>query len=217
MIHLTQLPLERTTAASDLVLAVLAFLCTLSLIRNRRADAWKTGLWSSVFLTFGVAALLGAITHGFDLPENVTTVIWMPLYYLLGLAVANFIACVIYEIYGPVIARKSLFPLFAVSVIFFIVTQMYRDIFMVFVIYQASAVILATGVYSGIAIKRKKAGAWFMVAGLVVTLAAGIFQTMNSLVLTLIWDFDHNGIYHLTQMLGIVLLFSGLKSELPHS
>ena len=43
--------------------------------------------------------------------------------------------------------------------------------------------------------------------------ASGAVQA-SSLSLDLLWSFDHNGLFHLMQMLGLALLVTGLRRSL---
>ena len=49
-----------------------------------------------------------------------------------------------------------------------------------------------------------------MVAGITITILAAIVQATD-ITLTIIWQFDHNGIFHLLQIPGVLLIFKGLK------
>jgi hypothetical protein len=53
-----------------------------------------------------------------------------------------------------------------------------------------------------------------MAAGILVSILAAGIQAKKSICLTLIWQFDHNGIYHIVQMLGLILLLVGLRRSL---
>ena len=44
--------------------------------------------------------------------------------------------------------------------------------------------------------------------------AAGAIQAMTSLSVRLGWEFDHNGLYHLVQIVGVVVLIRGLAITL---
>ena len=46
-----------------------------------------------------------------------------------------------------------------------------------------------------------------------VNILAAAVQAEGALGFTLIWTFDHNGVFHLVQMVGLGLLVWGLKSE----
>ncbi|MGH8658414.1 MAG: DUF6962 family protein, partial [Gammaproteobacteria bacterium] len=46
------------------------------------------------------------------------------------------------------------------------------------------------------------------------TIVAAAFQANRNIELTLIWTFDHNGVFHLIQMTGLVALVAGLRAAL---
>jgi hypothetical protein len=101
----------------------------------------------------------------------------------------------------------------AVGVGFFALTQLLSGTFLVFVLFQAVAMLFALGAYGCLAVKRRLAGAWWMAGGVLVTLLAGAIQATGSLPFTLVWPFDHNGVYHFVQMVGLLLLTVGLGAS----
>jgi hypothetical protein len=52
-------------------------------------------------------------------------------------------------------------------------------------------------------------------AALAVSLAAGAVQATDLGSVRLLWEFDHNGLFHLVQLVGLVLLVAGLRRLLP--
>jgi len=58
------------------------------------------------------------------------------------------------------------------------------------------------------------AGAGFLASGVLLSIVAAGLQARKSIVFTLIWKFDHNGIYHIVQTIGLLLLVAGLKISL---
>ena len=58
-------------------------------------------------------------------------------------------------------------------------------------------------------------GAGMVAAGLAVTLAAGAVQAIDDLEVRLVWPLDHNGVYHLVQLVGLAVLTWGLTRVLP--
>jgi hypothetical protein len=54
-------------------------------------------------------------------------------------------------------------------------------------------------------------GAAAMAAALAVSLAAGIVQASRVGPVRIVWDFDHNGVFHLVQLFGLALLLTGLR------
>ena len=79
---------------------------------------------------------------------------------------------------------------------------------------KALAMLFALAGYIWLAFEGSLDGAWLMVAGVLATIPAAGVQASNSVSLTFIWQFDHNGAYHLIQMVGILLLVVGLRAAL---
>jgi hypothetical protein len=85
--------------------------------------------------------------------------------------------------------------------------------FLVFVVYQAAAMLFALGAYAWLTFSGQLAGAWLMcTAALVMMTGAGI-QASKAVSFTIIWEFDHNGVYHLLQMAGVVFITAGLRES----
>jgi hypothetical protein len=95
---------------------------------------------------------------------------------------------------------------------FFAVTRIFPGIFFVFIIYEGLALLFALAAYSWMASRGTLDGAVLMAAGVLVSLMAAGIQAVKKIKLKLIWVFDHNGIFHLVQGLGLVLLVMGLTS-----
>ena len=74
--------------------------------------------------------------------------------------------------------------------------------------------LFALGGYSWLAAGGHLEGAWLMVAGILVTMMAAGVQAANVGSFTFIWQFDHNGAYHLLQMMGVGLIVAGLRAVL---
>jgi hypothetical protein len=52
-----------------------------------------------------------------------------------------------------------------------------------------------------------------MAAGILVTIIAAVIQAIHTIKVIFIWQFDHNGIFHIVQMIGVVFLYKGLEKE----
>ena len=94
------------------------------------------------------------------------------------------------------------------------ITLIWPDSFMVFIVYETVAMLFALGGYTWLAWQGRLEGAWLMVIGILTTIVAAGVQAGKLLSFTFIWSFDHNGVYHLIQMVGIGLLLAGLKKAL---
>jgi hypothetical protein len=211
---LIDIPTEQTTAATDAVLAVMALLLALYLRRIGRSRPFKTGLWVGAFLLLTLSAALGAVVHGIALSEGLRAFLWHPLYLSLGLLVALFLVAAIYDVRDEAAARRLLPFMLIVGLLFFGITLLIPGSFLVFIVYEAVAMLLAFMGYLWIAVRGRLRGAWLMAAGILVTMIAAGVQAGESVSFTLVWAFDHNGAFHLIQMPGIVLIALGLSRSL---
>ncbi|NJN99121.1 MAG: hypothetical protein HC875_36030, partial [Anaerolineales bacterium] len=185
---------------------MLALACVFHLLQiEHQRDPWKAGLWAWAFGLLALAAALGAVAHGFKMSPAVNLRFWQPLNLALGLVVALFVVGVVYDVWGLGVAQngpagdagdwRSLFG----------VTLVFPGIFLVFILYEAAAMLFALGAYGWLAVTGQLPGASWMAAGVLVTLIAAAVQTLwdgKTRPLTFIWQFDQNGLYHLIQMVG---------------
>ncbi len=100
----------------------------------------------------------------------------------------------------------------ATAALFYWATRRTNGDFLVFVIYSSGTTIFALAVHAMLA-RRGLPGAKGVAIGLGVSLAAGLFQA-SSLSLSLIWRFDHNGLFHLAQLVGLGILIPSLRQLL---
>jgi hypothetical protein len=97
---------------------------------------------------------------------------------------------------------------------FYLVTRLFAGIFFVFIVYEAVALVFAWGAYSWLALTGQLKGALLMSVGVLLSIiAAGIQATLKTTV-KLIFEFDHNGIFHIVQIIGIMVLLAGLRLSL---
>ncbi len=208
------IPTEQTTAVTDILLAVLALASAVYLHRIGENDRWKTNLWISVLAMLAIAAGLGSIAHGFQLPQALKAVLWHPIKLSLGLLVALFMVAMVYDVWGRAIARKILPAMIIIGIGFFGTTLIWPNSFLVFIVYETVAMLMAFGGYAWLACRGRLKGAWLMTGGILTTIVAAGVQTSKDLSFTFIWLFDHNGAYHLIQMAGIILIVAGLRRAL---
>jgi hypothetical protein len=214
-LQLTRAETELTTAATDALLTVVVIIGIAWLCRVVPPSPRRT-LWVRGLALFAVAGALGAFVHGFDLDSRTRELLWQPLYLTLGSALAFFSAGAIGDWRGDVPARRALPLLLTLAFGFFLLTRLSGGKFLVFVIFEAAALLFALAVYARLAFKGTR-GAALVVAGLVLSLAGGVLQA-STLSLHAVWEFNHNGLYHLVQLVGVVFLVAGLRSTLsvPH-
>lgn len=204
---------ERTTAVTDLVLA-LAAIAAVGALGRRAAPSFARRVWQAALLAAAAGAALGAVAHGFALPTETREFLWQPLFLLLGVTVSLFVVGAVASWRGGATASRLLPPMMVLALLFYFATRLTGGDFLVFVLFQAGTLLFALAVYLRLGAQGTR-GAGLVAAGLAVTLAAGAVQAMEDLQVTLVWPFDHNGIYHLVQLVGLAVLTWGLTRVLP--
>jgi hypothetical protein len=195
-------PVEKTTAATDIVLTLMALggIVYLRYLLLNSGELWKINIWSAAIGLIGLAAALGATAHG----------IWLALNLTLSLAVSLFVVGVAYDLWGFEISLTTLPILLIAGLGFYLTTLIYPGVFFLFIVYEVVALVFALGAYMFMAINKDLPGALLMATGIFVSIIAAGIQANKSVFLTFIWRFDHNGIYHLVQVVGLMLLLMGL-------
>jgi hypothetical protein len=210
--RLTDIAVERTTAATDLLLACVAGALAIYVCRLGRArDPWKAGLWASAFALLGLASALGAIAHGLQMSQRMRDALWQPLNLALGLTVALFAVAVVRDAWSAATARRVLPVAIALGVVFFGLTRLVPGTFLVFVLYEALALVFALVTYALLAVRTGLPGAGWMAAGIAISLIAAAIQASGTLSIRAIWRLDHNGVFHVVQIVGCLALLMGLR------
>lgn len=204
---------ERTTAATDAVLA-LAAAAAILVLRRTTPPSFGRAVWQAALGALALASVLGAAAHGLELPPDTRELLWQPLYLALGVTMALFVVGAVRDWRGESAARRLLVPMLALAVVFYGVTRLTGGSFLAFVVYEAAALLFSLGVYLRLAAAPARAGAAPMAAALAVSLAAGVVQASEVGPVRLVWDFDHNGVFHLVQLVGLALLLAGLRRRL---
>ena len=134
------------------------------------------------------------------------------MYLSLGLTVSLFVVGGIQDWRGEASARAALPWALAIGVGFFALTQLSSGAFLVFVVYEAVAMLATLAMYLFLA-QRRVVGAGMMVLGIAVSIVAAAVQA-STLSARLIVPFDHNGLFHLVQLAGAAALANGVRRGL---
>ena len=212
--QLNPLASELTTAATDAALGLLAAACAIYLYRYRMREVWKVGVWTWVFGLLVAASFIGALLHGVVVGEQVMRVLWQAVYLLLGLVVALFVVAAIYDLLGEAAARRTVPVMLLVALAFFVATRLASGTFLVFIVYEAGAMVFALGVYMFLAVRQRLPGASIIASAIGLNIVAATVQATGTASFTLVWSFNHNGVFHLIQMLALVVLSVGLRTSL---
>ena len=206
---------ELTTAATDAALGLLCLVVLLRLVAIPVNATWKRALWCWVFGLLALASLLGTAVHGFELSEPILQILWRPLYLSLGLTIALFVVGRIRDWRGEPAARAVLPWAIGLGAGFFALTQLLGGAFLIFVVYEAVAMMATLAMYVFLSTTGRLAGAGMISLGIGLSIAAAAVQA-SALSVRLIVPFDHNGLFHLVQLIAIAALANGLGRGLEN-
>jgi hypothetical protein len=201
---------ELTTAATDAAIALVAAGSVFLLNRYRAGHRRRVQIWTWVFGLLAAASVLGALAHGLDLTDTIRSWLWRPLYLSLGLIVAMFVVAAVYDFRGEPAARRTLLPMLLLAIGFFAITQVGSVTFRLFIAYEATAMLVALGIYLQLARTSRLEGAGIIATGILLNLVAAAIQASGTVTVTVVVPFDHNGVFHLVQIVALVVLTRGL-------
>ncbi|NNJ09560.1 hypothetical protein EKD04_004395 [Chloroflexales bacterium ZM16-3] len=207
-------PTERTTAATDALIAAISLRYAAELIGRRPRHSWKASVWAGTFATLGLSGALGAVVHGLELSPRRREILWRPLTLILGVTVALFAVGAVGDLLGERAARRALPGLLLSAGGLYVASQRLQRGFLIFIIYEAAAMLFALGAYARLAQAGRFDGAQQMAAGVLISIIAASIQS-SSLELTIFGvPLDHNGLFHIVQIAGLPLLAAGLRAAL---
>ena len=88
--ELVDVATERTTAATDAVMA-LAAAAAIVVLRRTTPRSFGRAVWQAAFAALALASVLGAVAHGLELLPATRELLWQPLYLALGVTMALFV------------------------------------------------------------------------------------------------------------------------------
>lgn len=201
-------PYERITALTDIFLGILAAWGAAQLFAFAN---FRHQIWAWTFCLLAIASFLGAIAHGFAMSTKTNDRLWMPINVALGLTLGLFVVGALFDLSGESLARQALPVMIALGFGFFLITILKPGTFMTFIIYEALAMLFALGIYGYLFFTSNLLGVGWMVLGVLVTIIAAVVQATGKAGKSIFWYFDNNGVFHLIQMIGMVLLLIGLQ------
>ena len=201
---------ELTTGITDAILAMLAAGSFVWILLYRCQNTVKAGIWLVIFAMLFVASALGAVSHSFLMTQNAQAWLWQPLYLALGVMMAMIAVGAAHDNWGSATGRRFMIPALGLALVFYAVTLVADGMFIVFVIYEATVMLFALAIFA----RLGKPGARRLACGIAVSIAAAIVQAIHSLEFKLVWEFDHNGIFHIIQMPGVFFLAAGVVAGL---
>ncbi|MCH7497881.1 MAG: hypothetical protein IH971_08525 [Candidatus Marinimicrobia bacterium] len=193
---------EATTSITDFLLGLEA-LTLLALLGLATAPFPGRTYWLLTMALLGVGAMLGGLAHGLARPRLFT-----PMYLLLALLIATFVLAVLAD------ALSQELPLWAWWLagglaLLLLAAALSRAAVKLLVTTAAVGLALIGAIYLWLFFGRDLPGAGFLAAGFALSAAGGALM-LKKVGLTAIWSFDHNGLYHLIQMVSLLLFYVGL-------
>ncbi len=198
-----------TTGATDAVLALECVAIIALLLQTLAADRWKTKLWCWFFGLLAFSSLLGALAHGLDMPDSVRAALWKLLYLCLGILMALLIVGAVADWRGQAVAKRLVPASVITGAAFFGLTELLSGAFTVFIAYEAVALVSALAIYIFLAVTQRRKGAYVVAMGIVFSMVAAGLQASH-ISFDVVLAFDHNGAFHLAQMLSTAVLALGL-------
>ena len=202
---------EQVTALTDVALGFLAGYVAIQVFQF---SEFKSAVWGWAFALLAFSAFVAAFAHGFEMTQKMNDRLWMPINLSLGWTLSLFVVGALIDLSGDAMARTALPAALIVGLLFFVITILRPGSFMTFIAYEVVAMLFSLGVYVFIFFQGTLPGAGWMLAGVFVTILAAVVQALGKTGKSIVWYFDNNGVFHLIQMIGIVLLLAGLKMSL---
>jgi len=190
---------EPSTTLTDYALAAL---CA-TLADRLRGQASPAPLWAAGLGAVALAALLGGTSHGFapSLSETTTLFLWFGTYVLIGLANLLMLCAALSTLPRPL--RAALIAAALIKLGAYLVLGVARRDFAWVSVEMGLTLfgLLAIGVY------RQRAGlpgAGWLLAGVTVSFAGALVQYAR---LAPHRYFNHNDLFHVVQMLAMILFY----------
>ena len=199
---------EPMTVATNAVLAALAFVFAVRLaFRSAGEGSAAGGFLAAAFLATGLAALIGAIAHGTDPAGGAArrASFWRGALYTTGFIGAASVASVaFFAARGS--TRMVILAFAVIKLVVFVVRVARHPEFRVAAADYggALAIVLVGAAY--MAVRRRTPGMAWLIAGVLVSLVAGVVQARR---LTLHRHFNHNDLYHVIQMAALYAFYRG--------
>jgi hypothetical protein len=134
----------------------------------------------------------------------------MGLYLSLSLSVGSFLVGAVAEWRGDAAARTLLPWTIALAAGLLGVSGLFDGAFVVFLAYEGVVMLMTLAIYVSLALAGRQPGAAVVSTGIALTLVAAAIQA-STLRARLIVPFDHNGLFHLVQIVALVVIAAGVR------
>ncbi len=206
---------EQTTAFTDFILGIISVLLFLTINRaGRNVDKIKTRVWGSIYICIAISSFLGGIVHGLVISALVYEILWSIIFLCSGFLISFLGVGALYDFYRSRLPMVIYWLAGGFSILFFLLNLYGPDTFIFFIGYEMLILIGALYYYNRIYRKAKMKWTFQMLLGIGLSIIAAVLQTIDSIRITLIWDFNNNGVFHLIEMFALFSFASGVLGEL---
>jgi hypothetical protein len=210
---LTSNPNEQISAATSVLLALLAFGVAAYLYRLQRShNRLKASFWLAGVCLLGVSGMIGSLNYTIRPPESIfinslgkTFDLWR------FLAAAMFLCGVAYDLHGPAFARRALPYTAGAGLVFYLAAIQLPISTSLIALYETLAMLPAFIFYSWLATRFQFEGAGWMSAGAMLYILAGWLQTNQYLQLDMLWTFNSYGAATMVRLGSLLALALGLR------
>lgn len=189
---------EPMTLATDYLLAAAAAIIALRVLRSAGGQDCRRW-WGVAFIALALGAALGGTHHGLRLEA-----LWKPTVLVLGVASAGMVAGSALAT-APGMWRIALVALAAAKLALYW-TWVWRDDRFIWAVADTGTAFALVALLHLIAWRRP--GSRWIVAGVAVSIAAAAVQASG---IDLHRHFNHNDLYHLVQLVALLLYYRGVR------
>jgi len=202
---------EPVTMLTDFAITAVAWWMAWCLLRDAIMRTVRARVyWAAAFVFIGLGALLGGISHGFApyLDTSAQAFVWKATVYALGLSSFSALAGTIAGTPLHILVAGFLQLVNVAALGFYGWWMIDHDDFR-FVIYHYAPSMLLVALLQLLALAAERApSAPWIIGGVIVTFAGAAIQQSG---FGLHVHFNHNDIFHLVQIVGLVLFYRGVR------
>lgn len=201
---------EFSSAIVDLLTTLVA-IPLIILLAKTQGDAIRRKKWLHFLILMSVGNFIGFILHAFVHSELTVDLMWIVIYPIMACIEESLLLIALYDLTNgqkPTRKQKTILrsasivvSIIAIIIGFFTVNEI-RTI----VIYAVLLDLPALLIFGYMAFKHKHKASQTLFTVFIPQLFGLYFQLTKSGSFHLIWDFNHDGIYHLCLLLSVVII-----------
>ena len=210
--------LEPTTMITDFAITATGWWAAWRLLTSDEHRRYRCRrLWGAGLFFVGLGALLGGVMHGFAayLGDTGNLIVWKSTVYAIGLSLVFVVAGTISGTPMKAATAKSLRLLNLIVFVLYAAWMIRHDDFLYVIYYYGPTMLVVAAIHGWAHVRHRSNGAIGIVSGVVVTLLGAAVQQSG---ISIHAHFNHNDLFHIIQILGLVLFFKGvsaLRAEAP--